>query len=134
MLGKTASMDNIFQAEDDAKYWFSGGSENIKQMLATDKPKQKTETTFPFFGHGKIASCIGITDNSLLLKKSNVECPNMKNTQPNPINKDVTIRYPPNVCRSRRWAKWALLWPITAQHFHLQATCRTKASHGCHWS
>ncbi len=91
-------MENIFQAEADAQNLVSGGRKNIKRMLAKDKPKQRTETNFPFFGHGKIASEIGITDNSLLLKESSVECPKMKNRQATPISKDVTIRYSPNAC------------------------------------
>ena len=91
-------MENIFQAEAEAQNLVSGGRKNIKRMLAKDKPKQRTETNFPFFGHGKIASEIGITDNSLLLKESSVECPKMKNRQATPINKDVTIRYSPNSC------------------------------------
>ncbi len=94
-------MENIFQAEADAQNLVSGGRKNIKRMLAKDKPKQRTETNFPFFGHGKIASEIGITGNSLLLKESSVECPKMKNRQATPINKDVTIRYSPNACFRR---------------------------------
>ena len=94
-------MENIFQAEADAQNLVSGGRKNIKRMLAKDKPKQRTETNFPFFGHGKTASEIGITDNSLLLKESSVECPKMKNRQATPINKDVIIRYSPNACFRR---------------------------------
>ena len=59
--------------------------------MLIDKLIHKIETNLPFFGQGKSISDIGIDVRFLLLKKSSVECPNIKNKKQSPIKNDVTI-------------------------------------------